>query len=124
MKSLVAAIVQFLYRLRHGITLSNSPFEAKVDAVNALADETAALSDSQLRERFKTQRRQVMLATSLDDVAVTGQLSTDLTIWDPAQVTWLSSVNHGDGTKTLTWRATAQSTAPRQFIRAKAQLVP
>lgn len=72
MKSLVAAIVQFLYRLRHGITLSNSPFEAKVDAVNALADETAALSDSQLRERFKTQRRQVMLATSLDDVAVTG----------------------------------------------------
>ena len=59
-----------------------------------------------------------------DDVALTGQLSTDLTIWDPAQVTWLSSVNHGDGTKTLTWRATAQSNAPRQFIRAKAQLVP
>ena len=70
MKSLVAALVQFFYRVRHGITLSNKPFEAQVDAVNALADDTAARSDSQLRERFATLRHRVANGTSINDVAL------------------------------------------------------
>ena len=70
MKSLVAAIVQFFYRLRHGITLSNKQFEAQVNAVNALADNTAAVSDSQLRERFETLRQPVTNGTSLNDLSV------------------------------------------------------
>jgi len=70
MKPLVSAIVQFFYRLRHGITVSNSQFEVQVDAVNALADGTAALSDSQLRDRFDTLRQQVTNGTSQKHLAV------------------------------------------------------
>lgn len=70
MKSLVAAVVQFFYRVRHGITLSNKQFEAQVNAVNALADDTVALSDRQLRERFEALRQQVASGTSQNDLSV------------------------------------------------------
>lgn len=70
MKSLVAAIVQFFYRLRHGITVSNLPFEANVAAVNGLADDTSALSDSQLRERFETLRQLMTNGTAPNDLSV------------------------------------------------------
>ena len=70
MKSPVAAIMQFFYRLRHGITLSNSQFEAKVHAVNALAEDTAGLNDIQLRDRFEILRQQVTSGTSLKRLSV------------------------------------------------------
>ncbi|MDA1229780.1 MAG: accessory Sec system translocase SecA2 [Planctomycetota bacterium] len=70
MKAMFTAIAQSIHRLRYGITLSNARFEAMVDAVNALADDTAALGDSQLTERFKTLRQPVTIGSSLEDVSV------------------------------------------------------
>ncbi len=70
MKSLFTAFVQFCYRLRHGITLSNARFEAHVDAVNLIADDIACLNDNQLREQFDALRLQITNGKSLDDVCV------------------------------------------------------
>ena len=70
MKSLIASFLQFVYRLRHGITLSNARFESLVEAVNRLADATSGLSDDGLRSHFDAIRQQVDQGTTLDDVAV------------------------------------------------------
>lgn len=70
MKAMFTAIAQFTHRLRHGITLSNSKFEAMVDAANYLADDTAGLSDSQLREQFEQLRRQAEDVVAFDVASV------------------------------------------------------
>jgi preprotein translocase subunit SecA len=70
MKSLFASFLQFVYRLRHGITLSNTRFETQVDAVNELAAGTAALDDDELRRRFDVVRQRVGQGEQLDAVAV------------------------------------------------------
>lgn len=70
MKSLFASFLQFLYRLRHGITLSNAGFESQVDAVNELAAGIAELTDEELRQRFDIIRHRVEQGEQLDAVAV------------------------------------------------------
>lgn len=70
MKTFFTSIFQFAYRLRHGITLSNSKFEALVESVNSLADQTAMLSDEELRNQFYAIRQRVHNGAALDDVAV------------------------------------------------------
>jgi preprotein translocase subunit SecA len=70
MKAMFTAIAQFIHRLRHGITLSNSKFEAMVYAADDQANGTAGLSDSQLREQFEQLRRQINEGVSFDDVCV------------------------------------------------------
>jgi preprotein translocase subunit SecA len=70
MNKLLTSIFQFVYRLRHGITLSNSRFEALVKRVNSLAEQTALLSDTELRNQFAAIRQNVQIGASLDEVAV------------------------------------------------------
>ncbi len=70
MKSLFTSFLQFLYRLRHGITLSNAGFESQVDAVNELAAGTAAISDDKLKLRFDQIRQRVGQGEPLDAVVV------------------------------------------------------
>lgn len=70
MKSLFTSLLQFAYRLRHGITLSNAGFESQVDAVNELADSTAALNDDELRQQFDLIRQRVGQGEKPDIVAV------------------------------------------------------
>ncbi len=70
MKSLVTSILQFVYRLRHGITLSNSRFESLVEEVNSIGLDTSTLQDDELRSRFDIIRHSVNSGTGLDDVAV------------------------------------------------------
>ncbi len=70
MKTFFTSILQFAYRLRHGITLSNSRFENLVESVNSLADQTASLSHTELRNQFDSIRQKVKNGASLDAVAV------------------------------------------------------
>ena len=70
MKSFFTSIFQFAYRLRHGITLSNSKFEALVENVNSLANETVVLEDNELKRQFDVIRQKVKNGSSLDEVAV------------------------------------------------------
>lgn len=70
MKAMFTAIAQFIHRLRRGITLSNSRFEAMVDDANNVAIDTANLSDRQLREQFEQLRRQINEGASFDVVCV------------------------------------------------------
>ena len=70
MKTFFTSIFEFAYRLRHGITLSNSRFETLVESVNSLADQTALLSHTELRNQFDAIRQEVQNGTSLDEVAV------------------------------------------------------
>ncbi len=70
MKSMITSIVDFVCRLRHGVTLSNAKFDRLVDAVNHHDDGIASLDDDHLRRRFDEVRRTVDSGTSTDDVAV------------------------------------------------------
>ncbi|MEQ9412106.1 MAG: accessory Sec system translocase SecA2 [Fuerstiella sp.] len=66
MKSLIASFVQFVHRLRHGVTLSNTRFQTVVDQVNERTAEVAALSDADLQQRFSDIREQVQAGGSPD----------------------------------------------------------
>ncbi len=70
MKSMIASIVDFVYRLRHGVTLSNARFDRLVDAVNDLNEGVAALNDTELRSRFDEVCRAVDSGASPDDVTI------------------------------------------------------
>ncbi|MEO2017739.1 MAG: DEAD/DEAH box helicase, partial [Fuerstiella sp.] len=67
---MITSIVDFVCRLRHGVTLSNAKFDRLVDAVNHHDDGIASLDDDHLRRRFDEVRRTVDSGTSTDDVAV------------------------------------------------------
>ena len=70
MKSLFARLIQFCFRLRHGITLSNSEFEALVTKVNELAAGVSNLTDAELRSKFDGVRQRVAAGAALNNVAV------------------------------------------------------
>jgi preprotein translocase subunit SecA len=70
MKSLVTSFVQFVYRLRHGITLSNAKYETLVEAVNAQSNSTSELSDAELKTHYSRIHNSVNEGAALDDVAV------------------------------------------------------
>lgn len=52
MKSMFAYIFQLLYRIRHGITLSNTKFETLVEKVNSHGNEVAKQTDTELKNRL------------------------------------------------------------------------
>ena len=70
MKSLIARLIQFCFRLRHGITLSNSAFEEMVRKVNDLAETILTLTDADLCSRFNVVRQKVQTGVDVESVAV------------------------------------------------------
>ena len=70
MKSLIARLIQFCFRLRHGITLSNSAFEAMVRKVDELAETISTLTDAELCSRFDVVRQKVKTGVDVESVAV------------------------------------------------------
>ena len=53
MKSIISPIVQFLYRLRHGITLSNSSLERLVGQVSDCEKDVSSRGDEELRNKLR-----------------------------------------------------------------------
>jgi preprotein translocase subunit SecA len=70
MKSRFASFLQFCYRLRHGITLSNVRFETLVAKVNVFAEEISTLTDAELRRRFDGVRDNVKNHPAANDLTV------------------------------------------------------
>ncbi len=70
--SLFARLGRMVYRLREGITLSNSAYETIVVNVNKQAPSVSALSDGQLRSRFDSIRQRVADGANLRGVRVEG----------------------------------------------------
>ena len=70
MKSTIARLIRFCFRLRHGITLSNSVFEAMVRRVNDLAETVSTLTDADLCNRFDVVRQKVKTGVDVESVAV------------------------------------------------------
>lgn len=70
MKSFVGSVIQLFCRLRNGITLSNSRYEARAEAVSRRAQDFCSLSDKELRRRFDDIRQQVKCGAPPEDFAV------------------------------------------------------
>ncbi len=69
MKSFFTFAAQLLHRMRHGITLSNSRFETRVEYVNRLANNVAGKSDDELRSEFHSIRKRIDGGADVNDVA-------------------------------------------------------
>jgi len=67
---MIASFVDFVHRIRHGVTLSNAKFDRLVDAVNHLDYSITSLDDEQLKRRFAEVRAAVDSGTPLDDISV------------------------------------------------------
>ncbi|MDG1897276.1 MAG: accessory Sec system translocase SecA2 [Fuerstiella sp.] len=70
MKTMIASLIDFVQRLRHGVTLSNAKFDRLVDALNHHHDSVALLDDNQLRTRFDELRAAIDSSISLDDISI------------------------------------------------------
>ena len=58
------------------------------------------------------------------EVVWTPQLSTNLTSWEPADLTLHGSVNNGDGTETVTYRSATTPPGTRAFGQLKVLVGP